>query len=106
MLNNVLLVGRLTENPEERTESSKTVVTIVVAIQRGFKNSEGLFVTDFIKCTLWNSIAPNAVEYLKKGDIVGIKGRIQTESYKTNKGITKYNTEVLAEKITFLSNKE
>lgn len=104
MLNQVVLVGRLTANPEVNdVEKEKKVSTVTLAVQRTFKNSEGLYETDFIKCVLWNGIATNTSEYCKQGDIVGIKGRLQTHSYDDENGTKKYVTEVIAEKVTFLS---
>lgn len=106
MLNQVVLVGRLTADPEAiKTEKGKKRSTVNVAVPRGYKNSEGLYDTDFIRCILWNGIASNTCEYCKKGDVVGIKGRLQTSSYEKD-GETKYIVEVIAEKVTFLSNKK
>ncbi len=105
MLNQVVLVGRLTSDPEVKiTENGKKVTTINIAVQRGYKNSNGIYETDFIKCVLWNNLALNTSEYCKCGSVVGIKGRIQTSEYKDAEDKKKYNTEVIAEKITFLSN--
>lgn len=104
MLNQVILVGRLTDNPTiNTTDSGKKVTSVIVAVGRTFKNVDGLYDTDFIKCILWNNMAANTVEYCKKGDVVGIKGRIQTSNYETEDGTKKYTTEVIAEKITFLT---
>ena len=104
MLNQVVLVGRLTKDPEIiTTESGKKVSYITLAVQRAFKNVNGVYETDFIKCVLWNSIAENTVEYTKTGDVVGVKGRIQVENYEDDEGNIKYVTEVVAEKVTFLS---
>ena len=104
MLNQVILVGRLTKNPEIiETESGKKMTYINIAVQRPFKNVDGLYDTDFISCVLWNSIAENTVEYTKTGDVIGVKGRIQTNRYEDDKGNINYVTEIIAEKITFLS---
>lgn len=98
MLNNVVLVGRLTDNPKiVKTESNNTVASVVVAVQRTFKNADGVYETDFIKCILWNNMAFNTAEYCRKGDIVGIKGQLQ---------INKSKVEVIADKITFLTTKK
>lgn len=103
MLNNVVIVGRLTKDPEAiETENGNKRTFVIVAVPRSFKNSEGKYETDFIKCTLWNIVAEHTCEYCKKGDIVGVKGRIQTSSYEKD-GIIMYNTEVIAERVTFLS---
>ena len=106
MLNNVVLVGRLTDNPQlVNTESGAAVTSVVVAVQRTYKNAEGIYDTDFVKCILWNNMASNTAEYCRKGDIVGIKGRIQINNYETEEGLKRQSTEVIAEKITFLTAK-
>jgi len=103
MLNNVVLVGRLTKDPEITTsENGSKRSNVIIAIPRTYKNTDGKYDTDFIKCILWNVVAEHTCEYCKKGDIVGIKGRIQTSSYERD-GEIKYSTEVIAERISFLS---
>lgn len=107
MLNQTVLVGRLTKDPEiVNTDSGKKVSTIILAVQRCYKNMDGLYDTDFIKCILWNGIAENTVNYCHSGDVVGIKGRLQSDSYLDDAGKTKYITEVIAEKVTFLTTKK
>ncbi len=107
MLNQVVLVGRLTADPEITvTSTGKKITAVTIAVQRTFKNMNGLYDTDFIKCVLWNNIAANTTEYCRKGDIVGIKGRLQTGDYLDKEDVKKYYTEVIAEKVTFLSNKK
>lgn len=106
MLNNVVLVGRLTKDPEVITsENGIKRSMIILAISRSFKNQDGIYETDFVKCILWNSIADHACEYCKKGDVVGVKGRLQTSNYEKD-GEIKYVTDVIAEKVTFLSSKK
>lgn len=106
-MNNVVLVGRLTKNPEisvsKASSSKKTVVTI--AVTRNYKNSEGIYETDFIRCVLWNAIASSTCEYCHKGDIVGIKGRLETSNFENEKNDKIFMTEVIVEKITFLNSK-
>jgi len=103
MLNQAVLVGRLVRDPEVmETESGKKVSSVTVAVPRSFKNRDGEYETDFIECTLWSSIAESTANYCKKGDIIGVKGRIQTRSYE-KEDEKKYVTEVIAEKVTFLS---
>ena len=98
MLNNVVLVGRLiasvelTEDDKERKNAK-----IVLAIPRPYKNDNGEYDTDFIECVLYNGIAQNTAEYCKKGDLIGIKGRIQGVDGKMI---------IIAEKVTFLSSKQ
>ena len=107
MLNQVVLVGRLTRDcTVNKSEKGNKISTISLAIPRSFKNSEGTYDTDFVDCVLFDLIAENTSEYCKKGDIVGIKGRIQTSNYQDEKGNTVYTTDVIAEKVTFLSSKK
>lgn len=95
MLNQVIMVGRLTKDPEVKEEKAY----ITLAIPRSFKNFNGEYDTDFISCVLFNDIATNTAEYCKKGDIIGVKGRLQSNDETDNK------IEVIAEKVTFLSSK-
>lgn len=104
MLNQIVIVGRLTRDPELReTEAGKKVTNITLAIPRSYKNVNGEYETDFVDCVLWTGIAENTTEYCKKGDILGVKGRVQTRSYEVGEDKKKYVTEVVAEKVTFLS---
>lgn len=103
MLNQTVIVGRIARDPELReTENGKKVTNVTLAVPRSFKNSNGEYETDFISCVLWKGIAESTVEYCKKGDLVGVKGRIQTRVYEKDEE-KKYSTEIVAEKITFLS---
>ena len=107
MLNQVVLVGRLTRKVTiNKSDSGRKVATISHAIPRSFKNSEGTYDTDFIKCRLWSAIADNCYEYCKKDDIGGIKGRIQSNKYEDEEKVMHYSVEVIAERVTFLSNKK
>lgn len=97
MLNNLVLVGRLAERPIlEESLNGKKVTTIMLAVPRSFKNAIRIYETDFIKCTLWNGIAENTVEYCNKGDVIGVKGRLECL------GVNEL--QVVAEKVTFLAN--
>lgn len=103
MLNQTILVGRLTSDPElYETENGRKIAHVVLAVPRSYKNVNGEYDTDFIGCKLWQGVAESTTEYCKKGDLIGIKGRIQTSNYETEDGAKK-NTEVIAEKVTFLS---
>lgn len=106
MLNQVVLVGRLVQDLQiNKSEKGKKVATITLAIPRSFKNMEGNYDTDFINCVLWDSVAENTKEYCKKGDIVGVKGRVQSRVIEKDE---KRETimEIIAEKVTFLSSKK
>lgn len=106
MLNQLVLVGRLVKNPELRESENKIKYAyITLAVPRSFKNSNGEYETDFIDCILWDAIASNTTEYCHKGDIVGIRGRLQTRMTETEKNKQKV-IEVVCEKITFLSSKK
>lgn len=106
MLNQIILVGRLTRNiTVNKAENGVKVATISIAVPRSFKNMEGVYDTDFIDCTAFDSIAENTSEYCNKGDIVGVKGRIQSKTEEDSEGKKKTVLEVIAEKITFLSSK-
>ena len=81
------------------------VATISLAIPRSFKNAEGGYDTDFVDCILFDSIAENTSEYCRKGDIVGVKGRVQSRVVEKDKK-TEFLNEIIAEKVTFLSSKK
>lgn len=103
MLNQVVMVGRIVKDPEvKELENGSKVSNVTIAVPRSFKNADGEYETDFVDCTLWGNIAENTAEYCKKGDIVGVKGRIQTKVIE-NDGEKRKNTEVVAEKVTFLT---
>ena len=105
MLNQAIMVGRLVADPEvKELESGKKVSNITIAIPRSYKNAEGEYETDFIDVSLWDGVAQNTAEYCKKGDIIGVKGRLQTDSYEKD-GNKMKSLNVVAEKITFLSSK-
>ena len=104
IMNQVILVGRLCQDPELLSvKNQKQMTSITLAINRHFKNNDGIYETDFIRCVLWNGIAANTTEYCHKGDIVGVKGRLQTSVYDDDDNNKKYGMDVVAEKITFLS---
>lgn len=103
-MNQVVLVGRLCQEPEVSSiDNDKQRSVVTVAVNRPFKNSEGIYETDFIRCVLWNNIALNTFEYCHTGDVVGIKGRLQTRNYEDEEKNKKFLMEVIAEKVTFLS---
>ena len=105
MLNQTVLVGRITRDPEViETEGGSKVSNLTLAVPRSFKNAEGAYATDFIDVTVWNNIAQSTSEYCKKGDLVGVKGRIQTDSYEKD-GEKKLLMKVIADRVTFLSSK-
>ncbi len=107
MINKVILVGRLTKDPELKyLEDGKAVTSITLAVNRNFKNQKGDYYTDFLNCTLWQKNAENTANYCKKGSVIGVTGRIQTRNYENQDGTRVYVTEVVAEGIKFLSSKK
>ncbi len=106
MLNQAVLVGRIVQTPElKETENGKKLARMTLAVPRSFKNSNGEYETDFISCVMWKGVAESTVEYCQTGDLVGIKGRIQTRNIETEEEHKRQLVEVVAEKVTFLSNK-
>ncbi len=106
MLNQIVIVGRLVKDPElKQTESGKNVTNITLAVPRSYKNPNGEYETDYIDCILWTGIAENTTTYCKKGDLLGVKGRVQTRVYEKEEA-KKYITEVVAEKVTFLTSRK
>lgn len=105
MINNVVLVGRLTKDPElKQTSSGIYFSNFTLAVNRSFKNEQGETEADFINCIVWRNQAENLCKYMRKGSQIGVEGRIQTRSYETEEGM-RYITEVVANSITFLESK-
>ena len=104
MLNQVILVGRLAHNPElQFTETGKKRSIVTLAVPRNFKNTNGEYDTDFLDCTLWTGVAENTSEYCKTGDILGIKGRLQSRIIEKDDGTKYKKMEIIAEKVSFLA---
>ncbi|UII55947.1 single-stranded DNA-binding protein [Cytobacillus spongiae] len=103
MMNRVVLVGRLTKDPELRyTPSGVAVATFTLAVNRTFTNQQGEREADFINCVVWRKPAENVANFLKKGSLAGVDGRIQTRSFEGQDGKRVYVTEVVAESVQFL----
>ncbi|ETT88537.1 single-stranded DNA-binding protein [Viridibacillus sp. FSL R5-0477] len=103
MINRVVLVGRLTKDPELRyTPSGAAVARFTIAVNRTFANQQGEKQADFINCVVWRKQAENTANFLKKGSLAGIEGRIQTGSYEGQDGKRVYTTEVVADSVQFL----
>lgn len=104
MLNQIILVGRLVKTPELfLTENGKKGSIVTLAVGRSFKNQDGEYDTDFIDCTLWTAIAENTAEYCKTGDVIGVRGRVQSRIVENEDGSKYKKMEIIAEKVTFLS---
>ena len=107
MINRVVLVGRLTKDPELRyTPNGVPVATFTLAVNRPFANAQGEREADFILCVVWRKAAENVANFLKKGSLAGVDGRIQTRSYDNQEGRRVYVTEVVAESVQFLRTKK
>ena len=107
MINNVVLIGRLTRDPELRyTPSNVAVATFNLAVNRNFKGTNGEREADFINCIMWRKQAENFANWVKKVALVGITGRIQTRSYDNQQGQRVYVTEVVAENFQTLEKKD
>ena len=103
MLNQVVLVGRIVFDLElKKNDSGKKYLNLTLAIPRSFKNMEGNYDTDFIRCVVWDNIAENTTLYCHKGDIVGLKGRLQSRTLE-KKDKKETIMEVIGEKVTFLT---
>lgn len=106
MLNQAVLIGRIVREPELRDTENGKLCNITLAVPRSFKNVEtGEYDTDFVDVTLWKGVAESTAEYCRKGDLVGVKGRIQTNSKEDENGEKKHYMNIVAEKVTFLSSK-
>ena len=106
MLNRVVLVGRLTKDPELRVSQSNIAVTnFNLAVNRPFTSKDGEQSADFINCVTFRKQAENVNQYLKKGSLCGIDGRIQTRNYENKDGQRVYVTEVVCESVQFLEPK-
>ncbi|EAD5424997.1 single-stranded DNA-binding protein [Listeria monocytogenes] len=106
MMNRVVLVGRLTKDPELRyTPAGVAVATFTLAVNRTFTNQQGEREADFIQCVVWRKPAENVANFLKKGSMAGVDGRIQTRNYEDNDGKRVFVTEVVAESVQFLDSK-
>ena len=106
MLNQAVLVGRIVREPEvKELENGSKVSNITLAVPRSFKNAEGEYDTDFVDVVLWKGVAESTAEYCNKGDLIGVKGRIQTNTREDENGDVKSFMNIVAEKVTFLSSK-
>lgn len=106
MMNRVVLVGRLTKDPDLRyTPNGVAVATFTLAVNRSFSNQQGEREADFINCVVWRRPAENVANFLKKGSLAGVDGHIQTRHYEGQDGKRVYVTEVVAESVQFLEPK-
>jgi len=105
-MNKVILIGRLTKDPEMRTTPSGVATTsFTVAVNRAFTGQNGEREADFLNCVSWRKQAENIAKYCVKGTQVAVEGRIQTRNYDAQDGTKRYVTEIIADNVTFLSTK-
>ena len=105
MINNVVLVGRMTKDPElRRTASGVAVASFNLAVNRNFTSSDGQE-ADFIPCVVWNKAAENVEKYCAKGSLVGINGRLQSRTYDNAQGQKVYVVEAVCQSVQFLETK-
>ncbi|MDO5794674.1 MAG: single-stranded DNA-binding protein [Turicibacter sp.] len=106
MINNVVLVGRMTRDAELRyTPSNQAVATFTLAVNRNFKNQNGEREADFINCVIWRQQAENLSNWAKKGTLIGVTGRIQTRNYENQQGQRVYVTEIVADNFQILESR-
>ena len=106
MINNVVLVGRMTRDADLRmTQGNTAVASFTLAVNRNFKNQAGEREADFINCVIWRQQAENLANWAKKGALIGITGRIQTRNYENDQGQRVYITEVVAENFQLLESR-
>lgn len=103
-MNKIILVGRLTRDPDlKNTQSGKVVANFTLAVDRRFKNAEGEKEADFIPCVVWGKTAEIAGQYLAKGSQCGVSGRLQVRSYEAQDGGRRYVTEVVVDELELMS---
>ncbi|AFO44816.1 single-stranded DNA-binding protein [Enterococcus faecalis] len=106
MMNNVTLIGRATKDPDLRyTVSGTTVATFTLAVNRNYKNQNGDREADYIQCVIWRKPAETLANYVKKGTLFGISGRLQTRNYENQQGQRVYVTEVIVESFYLLESR-
>ena len=106
-MNKVILIGRLTKDPELRkTPTDVSVCQFTIAVNRPFQQQGGERQADFINCIAWRNQAENLAKYIKKGGQIAVEGSIQTRSYDDQNGVRRFATEVICGQITFLESKK
>ena len=104
-MNRVVLVGRLVKDPEvKKTPNDISVCQFTIAVDRAYQQN-GQKQSDFINCVVWRGQADNLAKYMRKGNQIGVDGRLQSRSYEDNGGVKRYVTEVICDSIQFLQSK-
>ena len=107
MINRVVLIGRLTRDPElRRTPQGDAVTSFTLAVNRNYTDKDGQQQADFINCVVWKKTAENVERYCSKGSLVGVEGRIQTSSYDNQQGQKVYVVEVICNSVQFLDTRQ
>lgn len=106
-MNKVVLIGRITKEPEiKNTQSGTAVVSFTLAVDRDFKDEKGNSTTDFINCVAWRTQAEFIANYIKKGYLIAITGSIQNRSWQTANGENRTVSEVIVDSVKNLTPKE
>ena len=107
MINNIVLVGRTTKMIElKQNKNGTNYVQFTLAVNRPYKDEQGQQQADFITCVAWNKTAETIANYVLKGTMIGIEGRLQVRSYSNEAGVRQYLSEVLVNRFTFLESKK
>ena len=102
MLNRIILIGRLTRDPEMRTVGEHTVANFSLAVDRPFANQQGQREADFIDCVAWRKLGETVGNHLTKGRLVAVEGRLQVRSYEAQDGSKRRVAEVVCDNVRFL----
>ena len=107
MINRVVLVGRLTRDPElRRTQNGTAVASFTLAIDNRLKDANGQYTTSFIPCVVWNQQAENCVRFIHKGSLVGFEGRLNQRTYQNKEGNNVQVIEVMCDSVQYLDPKK
>lgn len=107
MINIFCIAGKMVKISElKETPNGTKHSTILIEVERDFRNSDGIYESDQIAVEVWRGIAETCVKHCKVGDVLGIKGRIQSREYKANDGNVYLNYDIIAEKVSFLKKEE
>ena len=106
MVNTFFGLGRLVAQPEvKESENGNKYMNMTVAVQRSYKNADGVYDTDFLDVVCFGPVAQTTAEYCQKGDMLGIRGRVETSLYENEDGEKRKSTQIVADRITFVSSK-
>jgi len=106
MLNNLNIVGRLTKDPETKTAKETTITNFVVAVDNTRKTKDGNKKTTFVQCNAFGGLAEAVQKYFKKGELIGVSGELEQDTYTTDKGETRYTYRLIVEHIAFCESKK